>query len=298
MAVAHQYDIRFATLLFKSFQCIFLGFKQAQRPDFTCKMMAQTLDENRQVHEPEIEHKGQSGSPSIRNSDKYIQQGIANASSISRRNGPAGMAQATFPCAGCGLYRLCMVMDLMNKIAAAMILEKDGRSTFIVHDTATATSRHPQLSGVAAMEGLLVRNDRPRRLRPAAGLCAGRQRDARRAAQVSAASGASRSQRAEHAPVPLVRRDPAPIPACHGRQRGCAPGGTCLPHPAHRHRREPGTSSGRSRDADFPRTATAGGGMCAGRPKRVPHLAHLDRHEPSTSPCRSRDATAPACHGR
>jgi hypothetical protein len=102
---------------------------------------------------------------------------------------------------------------------------KDGRSTFIVHDTATATSRHPQLSGVAAMEGLLVRNDRPRLLRPAAGLCAGRQRDARRAAQVSAASGASRSQRAEHAPVPLVRRDPAPIPACHGRQRGCAPGG-------------------------------------------------------------------------
>jgi hypothetical protein len=50
MAVAQQCDTRFATLLFKSFRCIFVGFKHALRPEFTCKMMAQTLDENRQIH--------------------------------------------------------------------------------------------------------------------------------------------------------------------------------------------------------------------------------------------------------
>ncbi len=50
MAVAQVCDTRFATLLLKSFRCIFLSFKHAHRPESTCKMMAQTLDENRQVH--------------------------------------------------------------------------------------------------------------------------------------------------------------------------------------------------------------------------------------------------------
>jgi hypothetical protein len=146
MAVAHQYDIRFATLLFKSFQCIFLGFKQAQRPAFTCKMMAQTLDENRQVHEPEIEHKGQSGSPSIRNSDKYIQQGIANCIFYLLQKWPGVNGSSNISVLKIGMLAMQimpdMMMDLMNKIAreAAMILEKDGQRTLTVHGIVTAAS--------------------------------------------------------------------------------------------------------------------------------------------------------------
>ncbi len=77
----------------------------------------------------------------------------------------------------------------------------------------------------------------------------------RQAAHACAASGASRPLRDEHVPIPLVRRDsPSPPP-------------TPL--------------------------ATAGGGMCALRDKRMPYPAGRDRRrETSTSPCRSCDGDA------
>jgi hypothetical protein len=81
---------------------------------------------------------------------------------------------------------------------------------------------------------------------------------------VWAASSASRSQRAEHVPVPLARHHRPP--ACHGRRRDVRRARhLCAPHPARRKRSEPSTSPCRSRVASLRPPDTAGGGMCAGR---------------------------------
>jgi hypothetical protein len=53
----------------------------------------------------------------------------------------------------------------------------------------------------------------------------GRRRTARLPAHVCAAPGASRSQRAEHVPEPLLRRDPSRLPRSAA---GCAQGGPRL----------------------------------------------------------------------
>ena len=93
--------------------------------------------------------------------------------------------------------------------------------------------------------------------RPATGCVLG-------APPVCAASGTSRSQRAEHVLVPLARRAP-PI-ACYGQwrdvHRACHLG---VQLPARRDRSEPGTSPCRSRDVTPRPPVSAGGGMCAGR---------------------------------
>jgi hypothetical protein len=157
----------------------------------------------------------------------------------------------------------------------------------------------------------------------------------RLAAHVCAAPGASRSQRAEHVPVPLARRY---MPPRHVR-RGSVLGGPCVC----RTRRVAITASrARPRAARATRHAprhvrrgSAPGGPCVCRIHGVviaasrarPRAARASRHatlprtagvraephprrrdpnhsEPRTSPCRSRDATCPppraagVCAGR
>ena len=103
----------------------------------------------------------------------------------------------------------------------------------------------------------------------------GRRRDVRQAAQVCAASGASRSARAEHVPVPLTQREPLPPPP-----PAMAGGGMC----ARRHKSVP--SPCRLRDATAPAgrnglRVTSSAALACTSPGR--------RSKPSTSPCRSRD---------
>jgi hypothetical protein len=169
--------------------------------------------------------------------------------------------------------------------------------------------------------------------------CHGRRRGVRWMAHVCltvcAASGATRSQRAENVPVPLVRGDrpclPRPAAECvqggpsvcrirrvtiaASRARACAAratrppppataGGVCaeghtyVPHPVPHDCSEPSTSQCRSRDAIPSRLPRQVAGMCAARPTCVPHPASLDCCESSTSQCRSFDATPPTYRGR
>jgi hypothetical protein len=125
--------------------------------------------------------------------------------------------------------------------------------------------------------------------------CHGRRRNACRAAHVCAASGGSRSPRAEHAPVPLVLRDRPAAMAGSGMR---AEWPAYVQHPVPHDCSEPSTSMCRSRDAIPSRLPRRAAGMCVARPTCVPHPAPRDRSEPRTSPCRPRDATAPARHGR
>jgi hypothetical protein len=110
-------------------------------------------------------------------------------------------------------------------------------------------------------------------------------------------SCALRSQRAEHIPVQLARRDPPP--ACHGRRRDvrracilcAASGASCSQRAKHAPvplaRRDPPLAfHGRRRDV---RRACH---LC------VPHPARRDYSDQSTSTCRSRRELPPACYGR
>ena len=81
-----------------------------------------------------------------RNSDKYIQQGIADGIFYLLQKWPGVNGSGNISVRKIGMramqFMLDMMMYLMNKIAreVAMILEKDGRRTLTVHDIATAAS--------------------------------------------------------------------------------------------------------------------------------------------------------------
>ena len=79
--------------------------------------------------------------------------------------------------------------------------------------------------------------------------CHGWRRDVPWIAHACATSGVTRSQQAEHVPVPLVRGD-RPAATAGGGMR--AERHTCVPHPAGHDRREPSTRPCRSCDATAP----------------------------------------------
>ena len=129
---------------------------------------------------------------------------------------------------------------------------------------------------------LLVQHAPPSLQRPAAGRAPG-------VPLVCAAFGASRSQRAEHVPVPIARRDPPP--AFHGLRRDVRRARhLCVPHPARHNRSEPSTSPCRSRLVTPHTPAMACGGMCAGRATCVCRIRR-DAIAASLAPCRSRHAS-------